>query len=97
MRVEVQAEALVDGGDDFARVPPCPRIESVYFARMAAAEMIEEIRRLPAAESARLLDWLFSDEGELNQLLAAFDRLPRAARLAEEEILALPRAYPAGH
>ncbi len=41
--------------------------------------MIEEIRRLPAAESARLLDWLFSDEGELNQLLAAFDRLPRAA------------------
>lgn len=68
-----------------------------YVARMAAAEIIKEIRRLPAAESARLLDWLFSDETELNQVLAAFDRLPRAARLTEEEILALPRAHPAGH
>ena len=63
---------------------------------MATAEMIEEIRRLPEAEAARLFDYLFSDESELDRLLAAFDRLPRQHRLAEEEILALPRAHPAG-
>lgn len=63
---------------------------------MATAEMIEEIRRLPEAEAARLLDYLFSDERELDRLLAAFDRLPRPNRLTEEEILALPRARPAG-
>ena len=65
--------------------------------RMAAAEMIEEIRRLPAQEAARLLDWLFSEESELDRLLTAFDRLPRQTRLTEEEILALPRAHPARH
>jgi hypothetical protein len=63
---------------------------------MATAEMIEEIRRLPETEAARLLDYLFSDESELDRLLAAFDRLPRPHRLTEEEILALPRAHPAG-
>lgn len=62
---------------------------------MATAEIVEEIRRLPEAEAARLLDCLFSDEGELDRVLAAFDRLPRQARLTEEEILALPRAHPA--
>jgi hypothetical protein len=62
---------------------------------MATAEMIDEIRRLPEAEAARLFDYLFSDESELNRLLAAFDRLPRPARLTEEGILALPRAHPA--
>ena len=46
--------------------------------------------------AARLLDYLFSDESELDRLLAAFDRLPRQNRLTEEEILALPRAHPAG-
>jgi hypothetical protein len=39
---------------------------------MATAEMIDEIRRLPEAEAARLLDYLFSDESELDRLLAAF-------------------------
>jgi len=63
---------------------------------MATAEMIEEIRRLPEAEAGRLLDYLFSDESELDRLLAAFDRLPRQNRLTEEEILALPRAHRAG-
>jgi hypothetical protein len=62
---------------------------------MATAEMIDEIRRLPEAEAARLFDYLFSDASELDRLLAAFDRLPRAARLTEEEVLALPRAHPA--
>jgi hypothetical protein len=62
---------------------------------MATAEMIEEIRRLPESEAARLLDCLFSDEGGLDRVLAAFDRLPRQTRLTEEEILALPRAHPA--
>ena len=66
------------------------------FPVMATAEMIEEIRRLPETEAARLLDYLFSDESELDRLLAAFDRLPRQYRLTEEEILALPRAHPAG-
>ena len=59
------------------------------------SEMIEEIRRLPDQEAARLYEYLFSEESELDRLLAAFDRLPRKARLTEEEILALPRAHPA--
>ena len=62
---------------------------------MATAEMIDEIRRLPETEAARLFDYLFSDVSELDRLLAAFDRLPRQSRLTEEEILALPRAHPA--
>ncbi|MCX6895351.1 MAG: hypothetical protein NTZ16_07645 [Verrucomicrobia bacterium] len=61
---------------------------------MATAEMIDEIRRLPETEAARLFDYLFSDESELDRLISAFDRLPRGNRLTEEEILALPRAHP---
>jgi hypothetical protein len=64
---------------------------------MATADMIKEIRRLSEADAARLLDYLFSEESELDRLLAAFDRLPRKNRLAEEEILALPRAHTARH
>ena len=64
---------------------------------MAAVEMIAEIRLMTDQEAARLFDWLFSDEDEVARLLAAFDRLPRQARLTEEEILALPRAHPARH
>ena len=59
------------------------------------SEMIEEIRRLPDQEAARLYEYLFSEESERDRLLAAFDRLPRKTRLTEEEILALPRAQPA--
>jgi hypothetical protein len=62
---------------------------------MATDEMMEEIRRLPEAEAARLLDCLFSDESALDRVLAAFDRLPRKTGLTEGEILALPRARPA--
>jgi hypothetical protein len=62
---------------------------------MATAEMLEEIRRLPAPEAARFFDRLFADDSELDRLLAAFDRLPRQNRLTEEQILALPRAHPA--
>jgi hypothetical protein len=62
---------------------------------MAMTEMIEEIRRLPDKEAARLYEYLFSEEGELDRLLAAFDRLPRKNRLTEKEILNLPRARPA--
>jgi hypothetical protein len=62
---------------------------------MAMTEMIEEIRRLPDKEAARLYEYLFSEEGELDRLLAAFDRLPRKTRLTEKEILNLPRARPA--
>ena len=58
-------------------------------------EMIEEIRRLPDREAARLYDYLFSEESEVGRVLAAFDRLPRKTRLTEKEILALPRAHPA--
>ncbi len=64
---------------------------------MAAAEIIEEIRRLPEGEAARLFDYLFSDDSALDRLLTAFDRLPRKARLTEEEILALPRARSSRH
>lgn len=62
---------------------------------MATAEMLEEIRRLPAPEAARFFDRLFADDRELDHLLAAFDRLPRQNRLTEDQILALPRAHPA--
>ena len=64
---------------------------------MAVAEIIDEIRRLSEPEAAQLFDYLFSDERELDRLLAAFDRLPRKARLTEEEILALPRARSIRH
>jgi len=59
---------------------------------MATSEIIEKIRHLSDEEAARFYDGLFSEESELDRLLAAFDRLPRKARLTEEGILALPRA-----
>jgi hypothetical protein len=64
---------------------------------MATAKMIDEIRRLSEKEAARLLDYLFSEECELDRLPAAFDRLPLTARLTEEETLSLPRAHPPRH
>ena len=73
-----------------------PSRKGATFPGMATAEMIKEIRRLPEGEAARLLDYLFSDERELDRLLAAFDRLPCQHCLTEDEILALPRAHPAG-
>jgi hypothetical protein len=39
---------------------------------MAAIEMIKEIRSLPDEEVARLFDYLFSEESELDRLLAPF-------------------------
>ena len=62
---------------------------------MATTEMIEKIRQLSSEEAARLYEYLFSEESELDRVLAAFDRLPRNTQLTEEEILALPRAHPA--
>jgi hypothetical protein len=59
---------------------------------MATSEIIEKIRHLSDDEAARFYDNLFSEESEVDRLLAAFDRLPRKAHLTEEEILALPRA-----
>jgi len=59
---------------------------------MATSEIIEKIRQLSDEEAARFYDSLFSEETEVDRLLAAFDRLPRKATLSEEEILALPRA-----
>jgi hypothetical protein len=57
-----------------------------------AGELIDEIQRLPREQAEQLYDYLFSAEWELDRALAAFDRLPRKARLTEEEVLALPRA-----
>ncbi len=62
---------------------------------MVATDMIEQIRQLPNREAARLYEYLFSETGELDRLLAAFDRLPRKIRLTEKETLNLPRARPA--
>lgn len=59
---------------------------------MNASEVIDEIQGLSDAEVAQVYRYLFSTERELDRVLAAFDRLPRAATLTEEEILALPRA-----
>ncbi len=64
---------------------------------MATTEMIEQIRQLPNKEAVRFYESLFSEPSELDRLLAAFDRLPRKARLTEKETLALPRAHPARH
>jgi hypothetical protein len=63
---------------------------------MNASEVIEEIQRLPDEQVERVYQYLFSTQSELDRVLAAFDRLPRRTRLTEEEILALPRARPAG-
>ena len=59
---------------------------------MQASQVIEEIQRLPDEQAARVYEYLFSTEPELDRVLAAFDRLPRTGHLTEEEILALPRA-----
>ena len=59
---------------------------------MEATEVIAQIKRLPEREVAKVYDFLFSAEIELDQLLAAIDRLPRRHSLTEGEILALPRA-----
>jgi hypothetical protein len=59
---------------------------------MQANEVIDEIRQLPDTEAEAVYQFLFSAESELDRLFAAFDLLPRAARLTEEEILTLPRA-----
>jgi len=59
-----------------------------------AKELIEKIQQLSNKQAARLYQYLFSQESELDRLLAAFDRLPRKVRLSEKEILALPRARP---
>ena len=59
---------------------------------MATSKIIEKIRQLSDEEAAPFYDGLFSEETEVDRLLAAFDRLPRKATLSEEEILALPRA-----
>jgi hypothetical protein len=57
-----------------------------------ANQVIEEIQRLSDEQVERVYQYLFSTERELDRALAAFDQLPRNARLTEEEILALPRA-----
>ena len=59
---------------------------------MSAAQVIEEIERLPNEQVERVYEYLFSTEQELDRVLAAFDRLPRKHSLTEEQILALPRA-----
>jgi hypothetical protein len=59
---------------------------------MSAAQVIEEIQRLPDEQVERVYDYLFSAESELDRALAALDHLPRKNHLTEEEILALPRA-----
>jgi hypothetical protein len=72
----------------------CVRRGKKYIQLMVATDMIEQIRQLPNREAVRLYDYLFSEAGELDRLLAAFDRLPRKTRLTEKEILNLPRARP---
>ncbi|MBU6409601.1 MAG: hypothetical protein KGR98_04350 [Verrucomicrobia bacterium] len=59
---------------------------------MNAAQVIEEIQRLPDGQVRRVYRYLFSAERELDRALAAFDRLPRKNRLTEDQILSLPRA-----
>jgi hypothetical protein len=59
---------------------------------MQANEVIDKIQQLSNEEAEAFYQYLFSTESELDRLLTAFDRLPRNARLTEEETLALPRA-----
>jgi hypothetical protein len=67
-------------------------MEPVKLWNMNAAQVIEEIQRLPDVQARRVYRYLFSTERELDRVLASFDRLPRKNRLKEEEILSLPRA-----
>lgn len=59
---------------------------------MQTSEVIDKIRQLSNEQAEEVFAYLFSAERELDRLLGAFDRLPRKARLTEEETLALPRA-----
>ena len=59
---------------------------------MSATEVVEQIKSLPTLEKSKVIDWLFSEESELDAVFNAFDKMPRRVRLTEDEILALPRA-----
>ncbi len=59
---------------------------------MTAGEVMQQIKQLPETEAARLFDWLFSADEDLDRLFAAFDRFPRQTNLTEEEVLNLSRA-----
>ncbi|MDQ3623270.1 MAG: hypothetical protein M3463_12385 [Verrucomicrobiota bacterium] len=56
---------------------------------MSAAEIIQEIKRLPDEERDQLIDWFLKAHDD--EVFSHFDRMPRKCTLTEEEILALPR------
>ena len=62
-----------------------------YVPAMSATEVVEQIKSLPTLEKSKVIDWLFSEESELDAVFDAFDKMPRRVRLTEDEILALPR------
>lgn len=58
---------------------------------MSATEIIAEIKKLPEAERAEVVKWIFDDD---ESFFAWADSLPRKVEMTEEEILALPRMVP---
>lgn len=63
---------------------------------MSAAEIIEEIEKLPGEDRRKVEEFLASYRQQaLRNMFAHFDSLPRGEQMTEEEILALPREIPA--
>ena len=59
---------------------------------MSAAQVIEEIKQLPAGDRAQVVSWLMEQDDEA--FFAWADSLPRKVEMTEDEILALPRMIP---
>jgi hypothetical protein len=94
-RVWLLIRSTISSTPSTGRIRGYVRWGKEYIQSVVATDMIEQIRRLPNREAVRLYEHLFSEAGELDRLLAAFDRLPRKTRLTEKEILNLPRGFAA--
>ena len=58
---------------------------------MSAAQMIEELKRMPEDEQAQVVSWVMEND---DAFFAWADSLPPKVEMTEEEILALPRMIP---
>lgn len=59
---------------------------------MSAAQVIEELKQLPADDRAQVFSWLMEQDDDA--FFAWADSLPINRTMSEDEILALPRLRP---
>ena len=59
---------------------------------MSAAQVIEELKQMPASDRAQVVNWLIDQDDDA--FFAWADGLPLKVEMTEEEVLALPRMIP---